>query len=359
MRLLTDLSDRIAARLSPVGQWLLLLADPENSFDRIPCMLKAKHVRRLLCLADRHGVLPTALMHLRRLLDTRGVGNLVRTPMDAAVLRQSVESAQEMLVERNGLSLLLRMQVDEIAHALGAARLRAVVMKGPTFADRLYGEPSLRLFTDIDLLVSRQDLSAVEALLGQLSYSPAPGAMKYDQGYGERTWRRDGLPGGPVELHWNLVNSPTLRRGVSVDLEDLMFEPGRSGPPLPEPTPAAMLLMACVHAAASHGFDRLQMLCDIGQLARGRAGEVDTDFLGEGARRCGAALAVAMSLDLAGRMLREPACGQLLVRCELPRPPLSARLVLSRGVVIRAHHALDSFRRQIFRSMLKRHPRPM
>lgn len=350
----TDIPSHLRDWLCPVGQWLVMLADPEHPCDCVPRRLKAKQIRRLVCLADRHGVLPAAVMHLRAILDTRGIGAVVGTPMDAAVLNQSLEAAQDNLIQRNGLSLMLRTQMDEIAAALEASRLRAVVMKGPAFADVLYAEPSLRLFTDIDLLVSRQDLSAVEGILDELNYSPAASPMKYDQGYAERTWRRRDLPGGPIELHWNLVNSPTLRRGISVDMEDLMFEPGRDRPPLPTPTPAAMLLVASVHAAASHGFDRLQMLCDVVQVARGRAGEVDPDFLGESARRCGAVRAVSMALDLAARLLGEDACRQLLHRCELPPPALTMRLLLSRGLVLRGHHELDSFRRQFFRAMLKR-----
>lgn len=342
-------------RLGPVAAWLVMLADSENPCAILPPRINARQVRRLLCLADRHGVLPSAVMHLEAIIDGRGAGAVVGTPMDAAVLTQSIQSARGILVERTGLSLLLRTQLEEIAQALAAAGLRAVVMKGPQFADRLYRDASLRLFTDIDLLVAREDLSAAERALGDLGYSPAKAAMKYDEGYGERTWRLQGAPGGPIELHWDMVNSPTLRRGVSLGLEDLMFEPDdRPRWALARPTPAAMMLMAAVHAAASHSFDRIQMLCDVLQLTRGPAGEVDCDFLGEQARRSGAVPALSMALDLCYRIFGEATCLDLLRRCDIARPGWLTRRLITRGLVVRAHHPVDSFRRQLFRSMLKR-----
>ena len=357
MRHLRILCRRFDGLLWPQRQWLVRLADPEASDFHLPRPLKRKQIRDLFCLADRHGVLPVVCANLRTVLERRGWGACVATPMDAIVLQQSLEAARDILVERSGLSLLLRTQLDDIAQAIARRGLRVVVMKGPQFADRLYRQGSLRLFTDIDLLVSLADLSEVQEAIGELGYSPAPVRMKYDQGYAEQTWRRQQAPGGPIELHWDLVNSPTLRKGVSVGIDDLMFEPDRQGTPLATPTPASLLLMAAVHAAASHSFDRLQMLCDVLQIVRGSAGKVDEHFLGESARRTGAAPAVAMALDLCWRIFGSQACDDLRRRCELPRPAFWQRALISSGVVLRAHKPLDSPRRQIFRSMLK-HGRP-
>ena len=121
--------------------------------------------------------------------------------------------------------MLLRRQAAEIAAALAADGVPAMVLKGPEFADRLYPQPAVRVFSDIDLLIPKTAGAAAEAVMRRLGYEPAASSMKYDEGYGERGWRRPKSPGGLVEIHWNLVNSPTLRRMVSVELADLQVEP--------------------------------------------------------------------------------------------------------------------------------------
>ena len=111
--------------------------------------------------------------------------------------------------------------------------------------------------------------------------------MKYAGRLSERSWEHPAMPGAMVEVHDNLVNSPTVRRGVSVRLEDLPLERGPDG--RLRATPAGLLIIAAVHGAASHGFEKVQHLCDIAQVVRGRAGPVDETVVagmcGENRRR--------------------------------------------------------------------------
>ena len=98
------------------------------------------------------------------------------------------------------------------------------------------------------------------------------------------------------------MNSPTVRQGLSVTYEDL--KPREAGDPMGDSlSPAVVLLIAAVHAAASHSFDKLQQLCDIAQLARGAAGEIDVPQLSAMTRATCAGLALRAALGLSGRTL--------------------------------------------------------
>jgi hypothetical protein len=178
--------------------------------------------------------------------------------------------------------------------------------------------------------------------------------MNYHGGYGERSWIRPERHEGTVEIHWNLVNSPTIRRGVGLSWEDLAFSPGSdAGDGIARPTAGARLLIAAVHAAASHGFDRLQPLYDIGLASRRCESEAETRWLSETAERTGARLPLAASLALCRRLFDEPACARLQDAMDLPQRGAWS-VLLTPGVVLRGHAKFDSFKRQLFRELLKR-----
>jgi len=290
----------------------------------------------LLCgLADRHSVLPAV------------VNNLNRAEGDAVAA--ALAAPRRQLMRRTAVSLLLRRQLAEIQAAFNDADVTSVVVKGPEFADRLYPRPALRPFTDLDLLIPPDARNAAAAAMETLGYGlvSQPG-RKYDTEYGEQTWHRDdtGRTGGDVEIHWDLVNSPTLRAGVSVGYSDLATDG--------EMSPAALLIVAAVHGAASHQFDRLGLLWDVAQAARGRAGKIDRSWLTDTARRTGCGLAVAMALHLAAATLGEPAAAALLRDLGLPRPSLTARWLVTPAVVLGRRTPFVTARRLGFRQMLKR-----
>ena len=232
----------------------------------------------------------------------------------------------------------------------------AVVLKGPDFADRLYPDPGLKPFRDIDLLVPPRALADIEQVLEHLGYRPAePAPMKHAGGYGQRSWRPSDGPGGNLEIHHNLVNSPTLRRRVSVEFDDLEIdENSAAAAELPKPSPSALLLIAAVHGATSHSFDRLQILCDVCQSVRGAAGHIDNQWLAKKAKQTGSSFAVATALALAGRALGEPACFSLLQELRRALPIRIWPGLLTPSVVLRSHSPVGAFRREIFRELLKR-----
>jgi hypothetical protein len=302
-------------------------------------------MRRLLELADRHSILPAVASNLNRLAERGHV--LWNGDSQARALWESVPSK---ILQRTGQSLALRQQAREIAQAFGQAGLPMIVLKGCDFADRLYPYPSLRTFTDVDLLIPPSALTATRPVMERLGYHPVVVAMKYPLGYGEEVWHRPQRSAGHVEVHTDLVNSPSLRRGLSVSFEDLQLV---QADPQPHPSPAGTILIAAVHGAASHNFDRLQLLVDLMQAVRQASLGMDEAWLKDAIARTGAAKAVATGLWLAYKLLGEIRCRELAQRLGLSKPTWRCRLALSRGVILRGHAWRDSFRRQLFRSMLK------
>ncbi len=312
--------------------WLLHLADPGGA--QAPALPLAA-VEELLRLADAHGVLPTVLARLPAA--DRGAA--------AGGLRPRLEAAAAQ-------TLVLRQAALTLSRALADAGVESLVVKGPSFADRLYRAPCWRPFTDVDLLLRRADFDKATAVMQTAGYRPEGIALKHDAAdYGEEKWVAN-LGGLDilVELHWDMIGSPTLRRGRRADLALLRSDGGGH-------SPAGLLLMAAVHAAYGHAFDRLQPLVDLLQAVRGIAGPIDQDWLAQRATEGGLRPGLALALDLAGRAFGEPACDALRRSLHLRRPPLLVRRLMTPRVVVAAEsgaHGLLAWRRQAVREWLKR-----
>lgn len=310
--------------------WLLHLADPGR---QVAPAAPLPAVEPLLSLAEAHGVLPTVMARLPA--ERRAAAAAARRPVLEALAAQA---------------MLLTQTAQALTRSLEAAGVRALVVKGPAFASRLYKAPCWRPFTDIDLLLDRADFPAAGRALEAAGWAPEGIELKHAaEHYGEEKWVRR-VAGVPVllELHWDMIGSPTLRQGRRVDLA-LLAGAGES--------PAALLLVAAVHAAYGHAFDRLQPLVDVAQAARGVAGPLDVPWLAARLREGGLGPGVALALDLAGRCFREPACPALRQALGLRRPPLSQRWLMTPAVVAgaeAAQHRRLAWRRQLTREWLKR-----
>jgi hypothetical protein len=116
----------------------------------------------------------------------------------------------------------------------------------------------------------------------------------------------------------------------------------------------ALLIVAAVHGAASHQFDRVGLLWDVAQAASGHAGDIDTTWLANAAQRTGCAKALAMSLHLAAVTLGQPKAAALRRELKLPRPSIVARWLLTPATVMGVRTPLVTARRLGFRQMLKR-----
>jgi Uncharacterised nucleotidyltransferase len=116
----------------------------------------------------------------------------------AAAVEQAIDTGR-----RHGA--FLQLVSLRITAMLAQAGIRSTALKGPLFGEAIYGDPGRRLSSDIDLLVSPDQLQAAVDVVRGLGYS-AP--TDYVQANGlpllhfVLAHERKELP--PVELHWRI-----------------------------------------------------------------------------------------------------------------------------------------------------------
>lgn len=322
---------------------IALLADPAGPRPGVPRDPPAdEDLASLWPQAEMHGVLPAFLANARAAWPGMPSG-------------PALETARRRLAERGAMTLFLTAESRRVTGLLNRAGVPAMVIKGAEFAGRLYASPAQRTFGDMDVLVRVADESRAVEVLTADAYRERTDDLKYEDGYGQRAFAHQKVPGTSVELHTNLVNSPTIRAGVSAAFDDIPAEPAPGG--TVRPTPAGLLLITCIHGATSHGFDKLQHLCDVALAARGAAGPIDTDALRTAIERTGASMCVGWGLDLAGRTLGCDACHALRDSLRLNWPRTVSRWLMTPDLVSRAQgprRASGSWRRQALRQLLKR-----
>ena len=140
----------------------------------------------------------------------------------------------------------------EVVTALDEARIRSILLKGPSVTDWLYDGAGERFSVDVDLLVSPADTGGAEAVLSRLGFTAFPeNADARSQPHHAHAWNRATSPVG-VDLHANLggvgVTSEEAWRVLSKKTE-IQYIGGACVDVL---APAARALHVSLHAA-QHG----------------------------------------------------------------------------------------------------------
>ena len=285
--------------------WFVWLGDPRPPVTVPARPLPPPALVEILARCALHGVLPAAVRNMNRMVKAGDVGRLLETKAPRSskeCLQDILSDATERLVPMVGRSELLRTVESELDGTLRAHGIEPIVLKGTSFADGLYPDPSLRPFTDIDILVPRAAMPDVRRTMASSGLIPTSDiSRRHAGGYAEERWTHPVLEGTLIELHWDLVSSPTVRKVVSLTYEDLLPLIGSDG----RLSASALLLVAAIHGTAGHGFELLQHVVDVAQAARGAAGAIDAHELLSAAKGKGQRLAVEAALLTAALILSD------------------------------------------------------
>jgi Uncharacterised nucleotidyltransferase len=209
----------------------------------------------VLRLADHHRVMPALYQALHGREDVPA----------------SIHSALQARFQSNSIrALRFSAELVRLVVALRECGIEALAHKGPALAQLLYGDPALRQYGDLDLLVRPGDVTRAIAALQQLGYEPqlqlsvrqAKAYLNTGYEYVFTLGRQKNL----LELQWQIVP-----RFYAVDFNlDAMFQRSAEvvleGASLESLWREDLMLALCVHAA-KHGWAQLGMLRDIAALA--------------------------------------------------------------------------------------------
>jgi len=260
--LLRPYNQASAANRCPEAELLLCCArtqmDPERA-ERIRTLLREDldwdYVRGL---AFRHGMLPLLYWHLNAIYPE-------------AVPNASLDSLRAgfYAIARN--NLFLTGELRKLLQLFEEHKIPALPFKGPALAALVYGNLTLRDFSDLDILVHKRDVLRAKTLLISQGYCPwrqftdAQEAALLRSFHAYAFIRNDGMV--TIDLHWRFVPSPFFFPFNLKHLWECLEQMSFAGTTILHIPPEDLLLILCVHGAKDR-WSRLIWICDIAELIR-------------------------------------------------------------------------------------------
>jgi len=268
----------------------------------------------LLFLAEEHGVTAHLTARLRNIKD--------------ALVPPEIK--QELLDRQRAqifLTLRLTAELFRILECFSSQGIGALVVKGPVLAVQAYGDPAMRSYGDLDLLVRQRDIRRATELMSAAGFTPAVPLSAIDAGK---------IPGQYlfsqpeskliVELHNDLTLRYFPRR---LPLEKFFARQIRV--PLDAREASALsvedeLVLTCIHGA-KHFWERLMWIADVAALVS-RQTAINWERVTESAKAVGAERMLHAGLRLASDLLKVqlPDKIQAAVQADLPSARLARQI---------------------------------
>ena len=280
--------------LSPEHRLLLACARSVLAPDGSPGpdLLEGVDAERLRALAVRHGMLP---------LIARYVGSF------GAAGASLFAALRPRLLEGSRVAMALTAELLAVVRRLEAGGIPVLAYKGPALAIQAYGDPTLRRFGDLDMVVEHGALDGAVVALEGLGFTGEPFGSAAQRAAVLRDGHHLALSRGTVivELHWRFGK----RIFGYAEALDGLWERRQTlpvaGAAVPVLAPGDHLLALSIHASKDI-WSALEGILSIAMLARA----LPADAWGAVAARAeawGCARALQVSLLLAEELFAAPA----------------------------------------------------
>jgi hypothetical protein len=250
---------------------------------------------RILSAATNLGVAPLVYSTLKSVAGSVSVPPAAMEQLTGSYYQQAALNSQ------------FYAELRKILRACAQAAVPVIVLKGAAIAERVYGNIALRPMKDLDLLVRRKDLDAMNRLLHELDYA-------HDESYRPAEWYRDHHhhlapyrrpdAHAAIEVHHHIV-PPAVAARIPVD--DLWLRAQRASiasTPALVLAPTDLVLHLCLELSCVDRFvGRLRALCDIAATIDRHADDFDWALFLELAADYDAERFVYYSLWLARRLV--------------------------------------------------------
>ncbi len=240
-----------------------------------------------------HGVLPIIYTNLKNIAQ------------DSVPVKEMNHLKEQYLanVQRN---LILTGELLKIMDLFESNGIEAIPLKGPVFAESVYGSLSLRQFVDLDILVHKSNILKVKQLFLEREYrllaelEPVEIEKYLISQYNFHFYNTQNNIS--IELHWDISS---MNDHFQIDPNQLWDDVRQvliSGKKVLSFAPENLLLILCIHGSR-HNWKRLKWICDVAKLIQVHQ-KMDWNFIIEFAKNTGSKrvlmLGVFLAFDLLG-----------------------------------------------------------
>ncbi len=221
-------------------------------------------------------------------------------------------------------NLAMTAELFRVLELFRQSEIECVVVKGPVLSLRAYGEPAVRQYADLDLLLRQKDIPRAAEILVDTGYDSriSAEAIRSRKIPGEYRFRAQ-----DTEIILELHTENTLRYFPLPLPIEKYFESKTSlsldGRPVPALSAEHEFVLISVHGA-THFWERLMWICDIAAMVHNHR-ELDWNLIRRSAAEAGAERMLRVALLLAERSLGVPIPKEM--KNEVQRDSACLRLV--------------------------------
>jgi hypothetical protein len=276
------------------AEWALLLecAKPQPDPQRLAELLRAPlQWTSLIAFGEVHSVLG---LTAARLIN-----------YDDSVIPEDIR--ESLRVWRRAYTLFtmnLTAEMFRLFDSFAAAGVAALVIKGPVLSARCYGDPGLRQYGDLDLIVRDKDIQRSTELMINLGYEPAVPlkAIHAKKIPGEYVFRQSSTK-LLVEFHTELTFRYHPRPLPVQKLFERQVRVNIDSHQVPALSPEDELILICIHGA-KHFWEQLSYIADVAAFVSRQ--ELDWARVQSAAEEVGGERMLYLGLRLAADLLQAP-----------------------------------------------------
>ena len=213
--------------------------------------------------------------YLTRAAIHHGLLPLLHSHLSATCPDDLPQKLKEHSQSNSRYNLLLTGELIKLQTLFQSHDIPVVPFKGPILALCFYGDIGLRQFSDLDLLVRKQDVLKAREVLISARYLPrynlaaTQQAMLIEQKCEEPFDRDDDE--AMVDLHWSIVPAQFSFAPDTASIWKRLEPVSLTGVEFLTVSPEDLAMLLCVHGA-KHAWERLSWICDLAELIRARSG---------------------------------------------------------------------------------------
>jgi hypothetical protein len=212
----------------------------------------------LLDLAWQHGMVPFLYLNLK-------------SASPNGVPEEKMSQLRKLFLENHQRNIFLAGELVKLFNIFTASGISVIAYKGPTIAALIYGNLALRRFSDLDIIVRKNDFERAKNLLVSDGYVPQLNIAAARQrdflrvNYVQQFNRADGR--AIVELHWDVAPRNFAFHFDMNRLWDRAIEIELLGQKVLMPCPEDLLLLLCVHGTKDL-WERFEWIVGVAELIR-------------------------------------------------------------------------------------------
>jgi hypothetical protein len=281
------------------AEWALLLecAKPQPDPQRLAELLGASlKWTSLIALAENHSVLGLTAARLANYSED-------------AISPENRESLRAWRRAYTLFTMNLTVEMFRLFEAFAGSQVEALVIKGPVLSARCYGDPGLRQYGDLDLIVRDKDIQRSTELMIGFGYEPSVPltAIQANRIPGEYVFRQS-----TTKLLIEFHTERTFRyHPRPLPLEKLFERQGWvdiDSHKVPALSPEDELILICIHGA-KHFWEQLSYIADVAAFVAKQ--ELDWERVESAAEEVGGERMLYVGLRLAADLLGAPLPGKI------------------------------------------------